>query len=384
MTGIPRWTADWTRLEIFEIFENNREKGWKRITINIHNKIHRTSSNHDQKWESCHRKWESIARMRMSGTSIVRRIWKDQNLEKTHAQNLELVVVAHPVLQGAKSQGKLHPFFLRLDWEEWSDPPPALLSHHISSHLRSPGDANVILFPGQFHIDVLQIPVLRNAEGCVVWTMIMLAVGYTMMFLPTIFSVHVGMFFLCSSNSWQPNGSGSGQSTYQPRKQLAQPVWSPSFLGHIGETSILQSVCFMDCPVASQNLRKLPSTSINQSVQRPQPRHEPSIHVMAFQPFTRRLHLFQRPNMHRLGFWFHLCDDWNGSFTWWSNSSRSEPASPPRKRFGHGVPGELGMWSKKTCFNIYWRLSHTSQESQSTHPENFHSVIPVIPQTGHV
>ena len=50
----------------------------------------------------------------MSGTSIIRRIWKDQNLEKTHAQNLELVVVAHPV-QGAKSQGKLQPFFLRLD-----------------------------------------------------------------------------------------------------------------------------------------------------------------------------------------------------------------------------------------------------------------------------
>ena len=86
------------------------------------------------KWESCHSKWESIARMRMSGTSIVRRIWKDQNLEKTHAQNLELVVVAHPVLQGAKSQGKLQPFFLRLDWEKWSDPPPALLSSGVTSH----------------------------------------------------------------------------------------------------------------------------------------------------------------------------------------------------------------------------------------------------------
>jgi hypothetical protein len=83
------------------------EKGFFK---NIHNKIHRTSSNYDQKWESCHRNFESIARMKMSGTSIIRRIWKDQNLEKTHAQNLELVVVAHPV-QGAKSHGKLQPFF---------------------------------------------------------------------------------------------------------------------------------------------------------------------------------------------------------------------------------------------------------------------------------
>ena len=197
--------------------------------------------------------------MRMSGTSIIRRIWKDQNLEKTHAQNLELVVVAHPVLQGAKSQGKLHPFLevrLRKMIRSTSrtvvtshqfppskprgckcDPFPRPVPHRRASNT-SPEKCRGMCRLNHDHVGCgLYQDVFANDLQRTCWY---------------VFSV----FFQFLATKWV-----RVRSEYLPTQRAASPASVVPVISRPGETSIVQSVCFMDCPVASQNLRKLPSTS---------------------------------------------------------------------------------------------------------------------------